>query len=188
MAISKKLPRTALALAATGTAAMLIATRPAQAAPWARPTATTALAAGVLPIEHVSWRGRRNGALIAGAIGLGVLGIAAAAAASQPRHGYAPGYGHAPGYGYAPQPAYGHSYGYAPVQTYAPAYVEAPAYGYEPVHGHPYHGYAPVYLAPRHGSFHGYHGYPQSRVRGGHGSFQTQSGDIIPIRGNNGGG
>lgn len=182
MAISKKTSRPALAIAATGAFAMLIATMPAEAAPWGAPSAATGLSAGSLPIEHVQWRGRRNGALIAGAVGLGVLGIAAAAAASQPRYGYAPGYD------YAPQPAYGYGYGYAPAQTYAPAYVEAPAYGYEPVYAQPSYGYEPVYQAPRHVPVYGYRGYPQGRVRGGQGSFQTQTGDIIPMRGNNGGG
>ncbi|MCU0885889.1 MAG: hypothetical protein MUC44_13275 [Beijerinckiaceae bacterium] len=190
MTISTKTSRSALAFAATGAVAMLLATMPAQAAPWARSAATTALSAGTLPVEHVSWRGRRNGALIAGAIGLGVLGIAAAAAASQPRHGYAPayGYGHAPAYGYAPQPSYGHGYGYAPVQTYAPAYVEAPAYGYEPVYAQPSYGYAPVYVAPRHAPVYGDRGYYHGRVRAVRDGFRTQNGDIIPMRGNNGGG
>jgi hypothetical protein len=182
MAISKKTSRPALAIAATGAFAMLIATMPAEAAPWGEPSAATGFSAGYLPVEHVSWRGRRNGVLIAGAVGLGLLGIAAAAAASQPRYGYAPGYG------YAPHPSYGYDYGFAPVQTYAPAYVQAPAYGYEPVYAQPSYGYEPVYQAPRHLPVYGYRRYPQGRVRGGQGSFQTQTGDIIPMRGDNGGG
>jgi len=34
----------------------------------------------------------------------------------------------------------------------------------------------------------GYRGDPQGRMRGWQGSFQTQTGDIIPMRGDNGGG
>jgi hypothetical protein len=34
----------------------------------------------------------------------------------------------------------------------------------------------------------GYRGDPKGRVRGGQGGFQTHTGDIIPMRGNNGGG
>ena len=176
MAISKKTSRPALAIAATGAFAMLITTMPAEAAPWGAPSAATGLSLGSLPVEHVSWRGRRNGVLIAGAVGLGFLGIAAAAAASQPRYGYAPAYG------YAPPPSYGYDYGYAP------AYVQAPAYGYGPVYAKPSHGYEPVYQAPRHVPVYGYRGDPKGRVRGGQGGFQTQTGDIIPMRGNNGGG
>jgi hypothetical protein len=184
MAISKNTPRPALAIAATGAFAMLIATMPAEAAPWGAPSAAAGLSAGSLPVEHVSWRGRRNGVLIAGAVGLGFLGIAAAVAASQPRYGYAPGYGYAP----PPSYGYGYDYGYAPVQTYAPAYVQAPAYGYGPVYAKPSYGNGPVYQAPRHVPVYGYRGDPKGRMRGGQGSFQTQTGDIFPMRGNNGGG
>jgi hypothetical protein len=176
MAISKNTSRLALAIAATGAFAMLIATMPAEAAPWGAPSAAAGLSSGSLPIEHVSWRGRRNGVLIAGAVGIGFLGIAAAVAASQPRYGYAPGYG------YAPPPSYGYDYGYAP------AYVQAPAYGYGPVYARPSYGYGPVYQAPRHVPVYGSRGDPKGRMRGGQGSFQTQTGDIFPMRGNNGGG
>jgi hypothetical protein len=60
------------------------------------------------------WRGNR-GAVIAGAVGLGVLG--AAIAASRPAYGY--GYGE-PVY-VEPEP-YGYGYGYAPAYA-APVYV-----------------------------------------------------------------
>jgi hypothetical protein len=88
--------------------------------------------------ETVSWRGRRNTALVAGALGLTALGIAAAAA-SQPRYGY-DGYGYGPGYGY--RLPYGYRpyaedfYEYAPPRRRVPVYVDPYAGGYD-IHAPP---------------------------------------------------
>ncbi len=136
MTLSKK----SLVAATLGFAAVLTSLAPVQAAPFAR---SSALAASDMTYE-VNWRGRRNGALVAGAIGLGVLGIAAAAAASErgyERRGYAPEYGYDQGYGYAPayqRPDYGYgyqqpSYGYAPEPVYRQRYV----YDEVPYHARP---------------------------------------------------
>ncbi len=114
---------------------------PVQAAPFARTSGFS------LPdmTQQVDWRGRRNGALVAGAIGLGVLGIAAAAAASErsyERRVYAPYGGYDQDYGYAPayqRPDYGYgyqqpSYAYEPAPVYRQRYVyeEAPVYHARP--------------------------------------------------------
>jgi hypothetical protein len=129
----------------TVAAALVCAQAPVQAAPWAKSgvMAATPLA------DQVGWRGRRNGAIVVGAIGLGVLGIAAAAAASERRGYYSGGYSYGPGYGYGHAP----SYGYAAPQVYEyeyiqprRRYVEAPVYGYRPVYGQGGYGHH------RHGS------------------------------------
>lgn len=73
------------------------------------------------------WRGNR-GAIVAGAVGLGLLG--AAIAASQPAYGYAePVYAEPYGYGYGR----GYGYGYGPAE---PIY-EAPVVAY-PRYRRPY--------------------------------------------------
>lgn len=111
--------------AGIGAAVVTASLAPVAAAPFALSSAYQAPDMA----EHVNWRGRRNGALVAGAIGLGILGIAAAAASerSYERRGYAPDYGYDQGYGYAPayeRPAYGYGYGYQqPSYDYAPAPV-----------------------------------------------------------------
>ncbi|MGL4439257.1 MAG: hypothetical protein ACRCUE_08305 [Bosea sp. (in: a-proteobacteria)] len=122
-------------LVASAVAVAIVAVAlPVQAAPWAK--------SGQIAVEpmteEVNWRGRRNGALVAGAIGLGVLGIAAAAA-SQRRGYYGGGYEPDYGYGYAPTYGYAPSYGYAPRTSYEyeyvqprQRYVEAPVYGHGP--------------------------------------------------------
>lgn len=132
MAVSS---RTKLAVSAV-VAAVTVASLPAHAAPWVK----SAEIASEPAAEQVNWRGRRNGAVIAGAVGLGVLGLAAAAAASERRgyyddgYGYEPGYGYTPSYGYAPQPVYEYEY-----EQPRRRYVEAPVYGYGPVYRD--HGY-----------------------------------------------
>jgi hypothetical protein len=103
--------------------------------------------AGARPAEHVQWRGygwgrgygwRRpnyGGAIAAGAIAGGLLGLATAATTSS-YYGY--GYGYGSGYGY---PSYGYSY-YPSSYSY-PSY----SYGYSPSYysyGSAY-GYAPSY-------------------------------------------
>jgi hypothetical protein len=131
-------PFVASALAA---ATVIMLAAPVQAAPFAKDASFDASQ----PVEQVSWRGRRNTALVAGALGLTALGIAAAAA-SQPRYGYGDGYGPYDGYG----PAYGYEPAYAPRYAprryddygYAPRYAPAPAYGYG-------HGYGPRYVEER---------------------------------------
>lgn len=115
----------------------------AQAAPLGAATFSGAGAVAVEPsVETVSWRGRRNTALVAGALGLTALGIAAAA--SQPRYGYGYGYGYEP-YGYGYQPSYGYGYGYAP--RYRP--VDDYGYGYAPVRPRYRYVEEEVYVAPR---------------------------------------
>jgi hypothetical protein len=113
-------------------------------------------------VETVSWRGRRNTALVAGALGLTALGIAAAAA-SQPRYGdgYGYGYGYEPyGYGYQP-----YGYRYAPSPRYRP--IDDYGYGYAPVR--PRYRYVEeevVYRAPRGRSQPYYHDYGRGFTRG----------------------
>ncbi len=134
MALSKQTLLAATLCAATA----MVSTAPVQAGPWLLPAAVSAPDG----VEQVGWRGRRNGALVAGAIGLGVLGIAAAAAASEHRYEervYSP-------YGglYDERPAYGHGYGYGyqePSYGYAPAPVYQQRYVYEdaPYHARPRH-------------------------------------------------
>ena len=66
--------------AATG----VLLAMPAVAAPWAKSAAMSAPD----QLEQVRWRHRSNGALVAGAAGLGI-----AAAAARPAYGYDRGYG-----------------------------------------------------------------------------------------------
>lgn len=145
-------------------AAMLAGAVPAAAAPWAK----SVQVAPVFQVEQVRSRVRRgnnnSGAIIAGAIGLGILGIAAAAAsqrrdAYEYRQGPAYGYGH-PGYGQAY--GNGYAYGHAPAYGYAqpqPNYgYGAPAYGYDPRHDRQV-----IYAQPRH-HYAPHGGYRQSRT------------------------
>jgi hypothetical protein len=115
-------------------------------------------------VEAVSWRGRRNTALVAGALGLTALGIAAAAA-SQPRYGDGYGYGYEPyGYGYQP-----HGYRYAPSPRYRP--VDDYGYGYAPVRPRYRYVeedvvYSAPYRAPRNRKQPFYHDYGRGLERG----------------------
>lgn len=119
--------------------ASLVAVTPAHSAPWLK----SGELAGPAMVEQVSWRARRNTAIVAGVVGLGVLGIAAAAA-NQHRYqdqgqyygGYPPAYGNGyrPLYGedqyYAPrQPVYGYGQGYHQGYGYEEGFVrQAPVY------------------------------------------------------------
>lgn len=135
--------KTSRILVGSSIASLLFVSLPAQASPWAK----SGDFASTQTVEQVRWRGRRNGAYGAAAIGLGILGIAAAAAASQ-RGGYYAD----EGYGYAPQYGYGYSYGPAYDEGFAPAYSYGSPYryGFAPAYGYgrgyaPRHAYAPGY-------------------------------------------
>lgn len=90
-------------------AGVWVAPAGAQALPAPQSERLNAAAADYSYYRGRGWRGNR-GALVAGAVGLGVLG--AAIAASQPAYGY--GYGYAEPVYVEPEP-YAYGYGYAPV-------------------------------------------------------------------------
>lgn len=113
-------------------AAMTAAAFPAFAAPVLSSTATVK-ESGATQTTEIQWRGRRGGAVAAGAAAGFIGGLALGAAVSQPRYYNDPGYAYGPAY-YEPAP----SYYYAPAPAPAYTYVE-PGYAYAP---------APVYSAP----------------------------------------
>ncbi|MHB2165954.1 hypothetical protein [Alsobacter sp. R-9] len=122
---------------ATGVAAALALSAPAQAAPMGPVGPAASVSAPGLPLVQV--KNGRKAAGIAAIAGLTALGIGAAIASQNRGYYGGGGYYAQPSYGYA-QPSYGYygqpAYGYEE----APVVVEAPAYGY--------YAPAPVYVAP----------------------------------------
>jgi hypothetical protein len=145
MIITLRRSLVAALVAATATAGTISA---ANAAPLPPVSALgQGLDTGIITVRD--GRNARRTAIIAGAVGLGVLGAAAAAAATRDRGGY--GYGESYG-----QPVFGGpAYGY-PAYGYREPVYEAPAYGYvqqgygpPPVVYQPYqYGRRPRHYAP----------------------------------------
>ena len=122
------------AIALSLAAAVTMTAAPAFAAPVLSSTVTVK-EANPGQVTEIQWRGRRGGAVAAGAAVGFLAGAAIGAAASQPRY-YDPGYAY-----YEPAPSYYYSqpaptYYYEPAPTY---YAQPYAYAYAP---------APMYQAP----------------------------------------